>query len=87
MRISELIEELQYAQSLAEDLGIEGGDPEVRVAFQPSYPLRAHLHSATLGAEIEELGEDAEAAPFIWLVASAGVGYGENPYAPQAVFS
>lgn len=70
MTVAELIEVLQDA------------DPEslVRIAFQPSYPLRASVASVALPDEMD--GSEG----FVWIAASASVPYMENPYAPSAAW-
>lgn len=42
MTIDELIEKLEDAK---EEFGEDGGDREIRVAFQPSWPLRAKIQN------------------------------------------
>ena len=113
MQVSELLEQLQNV------------DPtiEVRIAFQPSYPLAATVAAVTeVGGDIEDidlaivqvaeddfrLGDeptrweseadaqdeldrraDAEAdagGHFLWIAASDGVGWSDNPYAPRAAW-
>jgi hypothetical protein len=84
MTIDELIE---LAEGARADLC---GHAQVRIAYQPSYPLRAVLHSVTIppGAESSCLyGPGATAAgpesdgTFPWL-ATGDIPDGENPYAP-----
>lgn len=66
MQVYELIEELQDLEPTA----------EVRVAYQPTYPLAAEISCVT------DMVEDAENG-FVWIAASSGVGYTESPYAPR----
>jgi len=84
MTIDELIE---AAAAAREDLG---GGAQVRIAYQPAYPLRAALGCVTVpfSADLSELyGLDETAAgqqhdgSYLWL-ATADVPDGENPYAP-----
>ena len=67
MTLSEFIEELQ-------DIQDERGDVEVRIAHQPSWPLRCSVHSIkwTEGK--------------VWVVASSGHPYGEDPYADKRLW-
>lgn len=82
MKISELMGELEEA---AEDLG---EDAEVRVAYQPSWPLRATLRYITVASgstydEDEEAPGQEEDTAMVWLAVGDGVPFGENPYAPR----
>jgi hypothetical protein len=85
MTIDELIE---LAAEAREDLG---GDAQVRIAYQPGYPLRAALQYVTVpySTDPAELyGPDESAAgqqhdgTFLWLV-TGDLPDRENPYAPQ----
>lgn len=85
MTIDELIE---LAQDAREDLG---GDAQVRIAYQPGYPLRAALQYVTVpySTDPSELYGPDEAAcgqqndgTFLWL-ASGDTPDQENPYAPE----
>ena len=51
------------------------GDCKVRIAYQPSWPLRARVENVTAI-------EDEEGGMVIWLAANESV-YGEDPYAPR----
>ena len=84
MTIDELIE---LATEAREDLG---GDAQVRIAYQPGYPLRAALGFVTIpySTDPDELyGPDEQAAgqqhdgTFLWL-AAGDLPDQENPYAP-----
>ena len=84
MTIDELIE---LATEAREDLG---GDAQVRIAYQPGYPLRAALSCVTIpySTDPAELyGPDEQAAgqqhdgTFLWL-ATGDLPDRENPYAP-----
>jgi hypothetical protein len=84
MTIDALIE---LATEAREDLG---GDAQVRIAYQPGYPLRAALRYVTVPycTDPEELyGPDETAAgqkndgTFLWL-AMGDLPGGESPYAP-----
>jgi hypothetical protein len=68
MTVQELIELLE---ELAEEVG---EDAEVRVATQPSWPLR------------HELAEVTAVEGRVFLAASDGHPYGESPYAPRAAW-
>jgi hypothetical protein len=80
LTIDELIE---LASEAREDLG---GDAQVRIAYQPGYPLRAALQYVTVPPEL--YGPDESAAgqendgTFLWL-ATGDLPDRENPYAPQ----
>ena len=79
MRLSELIELLELHQQAAGD-----ADPEVRIAYQPNYPLAAEVSAVTKISGEANCGGDE---PTIWIAASSGVNsYSENPYAPQAAW-
>ncbi len=75
MKLSELIDRLQQHAQAAGD-----HDPEVRIAYQPNYPLAADVDAVTAIS-----GEDEGKRPdrTIWLAAASSVGYDENPYAPR----
>lgn len=73
MTLSEMIDHLTM---LRDELGDR--DPEVRIAYQPSWPLRANVANI---APIEMDDED-EDPTFVWIAASEAP-YGENPYAPR----
>ena len=84
MTIDELIE---LASDAREDLG---GDAQVRIAYQPGYPLRAALDYVTVPFSIdpaELYGRDETAAGqeddgrFLWL-ATGDLPDRENRYAP-----
>lgn len=84
MTIDELIE---LAQAAREHLG---GDAQVRIAYQPGYPLRAALGLVTVPfstnpAELYGLSETAAGqehdGTFLWL-ATGDLPDLENPYAP-----
>ena len=76
MKLSELIELLNDQAQAAGD-----ADPEVRIAYQPNYPLAANVAAVTAIVGEENRGRNDLT---IWLAASSGVGsYSENPYAPQ----
>ena len=85
MTIDELIEELESAR---DDLG---GDAEIRIAYQPGWPLRATVASVTVppsGDPDELYGEDDRTAKqdndghVLW-IAAGNAPYDENPYAPR----
>jgi hypothetical protein len=89
MTIDELI---VLAQDAREDLG---GDAQVRIAYQPGYPLRTALMGVTTphSTDPEELyGADETASgqandgAFLWL-ATGDLPDGENPYAPDWAWS
>ena len=84
MTIDELI---QLAADAREDLG---GDAQVRIAYQPGYPLRAALQYVTIPystdqSDLYHLDEMAAGqendGTFLWL-AAGDLPDGENPYAP-----
>jgi hypothetical protein len=84
MTIDELI---TLAEEAREDLG---GDAQVRIAFQPGWPLRAALAYVTIPhstdpAELYDPDETASGqgndGTFLWL-ATGDLPDGENPYAP-----
>ena len=79
-----------------EDLigALEGCDPkaELRIAFQPSWPMRAKVASITdlTGPDAEDLGgeesEGDEDGQYVWIAITDGVS-DENPYAPKAAWA
>lgn len=76
MSVKTVRELIDYLEEIAED---HGDDTVVRVAFQPSYPLAAHLACVTA---IEGDESNPTAKPVVWLAATSGVDYDERPYAP-----
>lgn len=85
MTIDELIE------LAAEARGELGGDAQVRIAYQPGYPIRAALAYVTIPHSTNPsdlYGEDEMATgqqndgTFLWL-ATGDLPDGENPYAPE----
>jgi hypothetical protein len=84
MTIDELIE---LAEDARQDLG---GHAQVRIAYQPGYPLRAALRCVTVPPSTDPsdlYGPDKTAAgqendgTFLWL-AAGDLPDRENPYAP-----
>ncbi len=73
MTLSELIVHLTDLAETTED------DPQVRIAYQPSWPLRASLSNVTVAS-------DDSGNEFLWLAASTSAPYDENPYAPGNVW-
>ncbi len=85
MTIDELV---ALAEEAREDLG---GGAQVRIAYQPGWPLRAALAYVTIphSTDPDELyGPDETATgqgndgTFLWL-ATGDIPDGENPYAPR----
>lgn len=85
MTIDELISELEEAR---ESLGGQAG---VRVAYQPSYPLRGTIARVTvpdctdadhLYSESERAAKQDEDGTFAW-IAVGSAPYDENPYGPS----
>lgn len=82
MRVNELRDAL-------EDLD---GDLEVRIGWQPSWPLRMRVAGVVTPQDLQDIREDEydeepdEAESFVWLVGSEGVDYNEHPYAPRALW-
>lgn len=80
MTIDDLIEELQEARDRL------SGDAEVRLCWQPEYPIRGTIEAVTVPDD-DPCDEDEYAAgqesdaKMLWLAAGA-VGYNENPYGP-----
>ncbi len=84
MTIDELIQKLEEAKDMAPN----GGETEVRVAYQPNYPIAGTVQAISLAEPFDEDGNDADLdmSPEshdskLWI----GVGsmpYRENPYAP-----
>jgi hypothetical protein len=82
MTIDDLISELEEARDAL------GGQAEVRIAYQPSWPLRAALAHVTvpLDDQYEEgewaAGQDRDSG-MLWLAAGSELPWDENPYAPR----
>lgn len=79
-------------QELIDQLECQDPELEVRIAFQPSYPLAAHVANIISSEEIgggeePELEDTIEAKPIVWLAATESVGYNENPYAPRGAWN
>jgi hypothetical protein len=81
----------QLIELATEARGDLGGDAEVRIAYQPTYPQRAALEYVTVpfSTSPDELyGPDETAAgqqndgTFLWL-ATGDIPSRENPYAPE----
>jgi hypothetical protein len=83
MTLNELIEELQDAADRGH------GDIEVRIAYQPNYPLAARIACITTPDDLtddeEEEEEDTDGSQVLWL-ATREVPSSENPYAPRAAW-
>lgn len=79
--LDELIAELEEARE------VMGGEVQVRVAYQPSHPLRGVITHLTV-PDPEPYDEDTEApgkegdGQMLWL-ALGSVPYRENPYGPR----
>ena len=74
MTVQELIELLEEFE----------GDTQVRIAYQPSYPLRALVSNVTSAADDED---DPDSKEIVWIATSDYVPSQENPYAPRAAWS
>jgi hypothetical protein len=63
---------------------LENFDPDapVRIAFQPTRPLRAEAGNVVAQGELVD-GERDEDPRLVWIAATTSVGYNENPYAPR----
>jgi len=75
MTVAELIEPLQEAA----DDGL--GECEVRLAFQPNWPLQFHVGGIAVP---EESDDEAPETPVVYVV--EGTPIHESPYAPSWVF-
>ena len=76
MTVNELIERLQ---EVAED-GL--GDSEIRLAFQPNWPLQFDIGGLAVP---DDSDEETPEAPVVYLV--EGDSIHESPYAPGWVFA
>lgn len=80
MNIDDLIQTLEEAREAM------GGDADVRIAYQPSWPLRGNVVEVTYNHNGDPDADFAPGTPadeaICWLAAGE-VGYGENPYAPR----
>ena len=71
MRLSELIALLQDIQGSFPD-----GDPEVRLAMQPSWPFEYSIHSVTcLGGPEDPEDPEGEDAPVVYISEGVQLGY------------
>jgi hypothetical protein len=81
-------------RELIDLLGDFDEDADVRIAYQPSWPLAAEVANVTSSEEAELLSDDEAmevAAPdppnVVWIAATSGVGrHDENPYAPSGAW-
>lgn len=73
MTLTELIDELL---SLRDDEGVPG-DTEVRVAYQPNYPLSAECDTVTFVAKTDDASEGGQ----LFLAET-----GRNDYAPRCAW-
>lgn len=88
MKLSELIHQLvELSSDLNPHISLDDiyagnadFDPEVRIAYQPSYPLAAQLSNVGL------VGNDETNQSVLWLAASSTVPYNESPCAPRAAW-
>lgn len=85
MTIDEMIAALEEAR---EDLG---GEAQVRVAYQPNWPLRGTVARVTVpdGPDPDDNYDEGSAAPgqendgrMVW-IAVGSAPYDENPYGPR----
>lgn len=85
MTIDELISDLEDAR---ENMG---GGTEIRVAYQPNWPLRATISNTTIPDDPDDMNDDPDAEEdprdddrdFFWIALGEGQPYGERPYAPE----
>lgn len=83
MTVNEMLEKLQ------DEVEAGRGEYELRIAYQPTYPLRAEVANVVASDDMDE-DEDGnyEADCFVWIAATASVaGYDESPYAPSTAWS
>lgn len=88
MKISQLIDHLTEAME-------NNGDREVLLAYQPNWPLAADISNVYDPAEddnrADEEGDEHALSDrdsdVLWIAATTGVGYGDNPYAPRAAWA
>jgi hypothetical protein len=88
--IDELIELLEEARDEV------GGDAEVRLAFQPSWPLAFKVDGVALQAEIndyereeyddEEEDGDGQSENVVWIVEGGHPSEPSSPYAPRGAW-
>lgn len=95
MTLDELIEQLTEMRDR------QNGDVEVRIAYQPSWPLagyvanvayvdgdpddRCETHSPNIWCEECE-PEDEDKKAHVWIATSGTVNHDESPYAPRAAW-
>lgn len=82
MKVSELLKRLEDV-----DPGLE-----VRIGWQPTYPLRMAVRGVVTPQDLQDVREDeyddepSEFESYVWLVGSEGVSYNEHPYAPRVLW-
>jgi hypothetical protein len=60
---------------------------DVRLGVQPSWPLRHEVTGIVTPDDLDTGDEDeVQHEGFVWIVASDGHPYGENPYAPRGLW-
>lgn len=81
MTVNELLELLENAADRGH------GDTEVRIAYQPNYPLAARIACVTTPDDLddEEDEDEEDTEPVLW-IATRDVPASENPYAPRAAW-
>lgn len=78
-------------EELIDLLGQYDGDQEVRLAFQPQWPLAFEVGTVVssdefvTGEDDEDQEEEDEREPVVW-ISEGGHPSGESPYAPKAAF-
>lgn len=83
LSLNDLIAQLT---DLRDSLDPDFADAHVRVAYQPSWPLRGTVSGITTSDDVAaETGDEPEDTKIVWL-AIGEAPYDENPYAPKTVF-
>lgn len=79
MNINELIAALEEQREWV------GGETEVRIAYQPSYPLAGSIDNVTslpINISTRDDDEDFSDDAFVWIAVGV-VNHDESPYAPR----
>lgn len=83
MNLDELIDLLS---DIRDDVG---GNTEVRLAFQPNWPLAYHISNVTVASsdeddDFEEDSDSADQKPIVWI--AEGSHPSDSPYAPRSAW-
>ena len=77
MRLSELIQQLEDIQNCID------GDPEVRIASQPNYPLQSTIYGAVSSDDVLDAEDMNDEEKVVWIVERSQC---RDPYAPRSIW-